>query len=263
MKYLKKFNESNHSNQIDDLCRKYNIKHYIINEDGTVDVNEDVDLSNKFLTKIPIKFGIVAGEFNIINNQLTSLEGSPNEVYGNFYCSENKLSTLKGGPKSVMGDFYCSKNQLISLEGSPDIVGKNFDCGLNQLTSFEGVTQTIGGGFYCGNNKITSFKGSPTIIKGDALYCNNNKIITLIDCPEVNVLYCTMNPISVIWSIFSRDQRLIYKVNHIYTDLWLGDGWTIQGDVFEQLYEELSDDSEDILPDNWRSELEKVGYKII
>jgi hypothetical protein len=52
MKYLKKFNES--LEDIDSICKKYGIKNYTINSDGTVDVDGDVNLLLKNLSKLPL-----------------------------------------------------------------------------------------------------------------------------------------------------------------------------------------------------------------
>lgn len=48
---------------IDTICKKFGIKNYTINEDSTIDVDGNVDLRNKGLTKIPLKFGKVSGKF--------------------------------------------------------------------------------------------------------------------------------------------------------------------------------------------------------
>ena len=58
MKYLKKFNE-----YINSICSKYGIENYTINDDGTIDVNGYVNLYNKNLTKLPLKFRNVTGDF--------------------------------------------------------------------------------------------------------------------------------------------------------------------------------------------------------
>jgi len=63
------------------------IENYTINDDGTVDVDGDVNISNKNLTEIPIQFG---------------------KVNGNFWCNNNELTTLKGVPRIVGGIFSCS-----------------------------------------------------------------------------------------------------------------------------------------------------------
>lgn len=86
---------------IDSICQEYNIKKYTINDDGTVDVDGDVDLFNNGLTELPFKFGKVTGYFNCGLNKLTSLVGSPKYVGGYFSCYNNKLKTLEGGRVSL------------------------------------------------------------------------------------------------------------------------------------------------------------------
>ncbi len=105
---------------IDSICQEYNIKKYTINDDGTVDVDGDVDLFNNGLTELPFKFGKVTGYFNCGLNKLTSLVGSPKYVGGYFSCYNNKLKTLEGGPEVVIGNYYCSNNKLINFKGIPE-----------------------------------------------------------------------------------------------------------------------------------------------
>jgi len=62
-----------------------NIENYTINDTGTVTVDGDVNLRNKRLTKIPVQFRIVYGDFNCHYNNLKSLNGSPREVGGGFF----------------------------------------------------------------------------------------------------------------------------------------------------------------------------------
>jgi hypothetical protein len=132
MKYLKRFNES--IEDIDSICKKYGIINYTVNPDGTVDVDGHVDLNNKKLTILPLKFGKVSGSFGCSNNQLTTLEYSPTSVGGHFYCNNNQLTTLEGCPKTVGGNFWCQDNQLTTLEGCPKTVGGNFWSHNNKLT---------------------------------------------------------------------------------------------------------------------------------
>ena len=145
--------ESSNDQEIHDICDKYRIKNYSINEDGSIDVDGNVDLGDKNLSKLPIKFGKVGG-FYCYNNKLTSLEGAPNHVDGNFNCKYNKLTSLDGSPGYVGGDFYCQYNQLTSLEGAPSHVGRDFYCSYNQLISLEGAPSYVGGDFYCVGNPI-------------------------------------------------------------------------------------------------------------
>ena len=74
-------------------------------------------------------------------------------ILGNFYCNDNNLTTLEGCPEEVYGNFYCGWNDnLISLKWSPKRVGRNFDCSSNNLTSLEGCPEEVEGFFNCANN---------------------------------------------------------------------------------------------------------------
>jgi hypothetical protein len=144
---------------IDSICKKFDIRNYTINEDSTIDVDGDVDLYNKRLTKLPLKFRKVSGGFYCFNNQLKSLEGSPLSVGRYFSCFNNQLKSLEGAPLSVGGYFNCISNQLKSLSGSPLSVGGNFYCDSNQLKSLSGISGKISGAIYCTNNQLRDVKG--------------------------------------------------------------------------------------------------------
>jgi hypothetical protein len=122
------------------ICKKYGITNYTINDDGSIDVNGDVDLYDFDLNELPLVFNKVTGYFN---------------------CRYNKLTTLKGSPRWVGGSFACSINQLTSLEFSPDYVGSWFDCFNNDLID-NYIETEIGGDFY-------------TSLEQDGLIINNNR----------------------------------------------------------------------------------------
>ena len=108
-------------------------KHATLNENGTYDVNGDVDLFNMNLTELPMKFGKVSGNFYCLGNKLTSLEDAPTYVGGYFNCSDNKLTSLIGSPNKIIGHFSCSGNKLTSLEGAPTNVDGSFYCRGNTI----------------------------------------------------------------------------------------------------------------------------------
>ena len=156
MKHLKPYKvfEQQSKNNLDIIyyLNKYLIKNYTINEDGTIDVNGDVDLGVYDLDKIPFKFGIVTGYFNCSNNKLTSLYGCPREVGGQFHCLSNRLTNLIGGPQEVGRDYRCDDNRcddnrLESLEGCAGDIGSTFNC-----------SSVINGDIKCRYNK---FKEEP------------------------------------------------------------------------------------------------------
>src|SRR5271157_672879 len=99
--------------QIIKWLNTYEIDNYVINDDLTIDVKDDVILYDKNLSSFPdfIKFNHVTGYFYCSDNQLTSLVGCPFSVGGDFYCSYNQLTSLVGCPFSVGGKFYCHDNK--------------------------------------------------------------------------------------------------------------------------------------------------------
>ena len=123
---------------------------------GLVDVSGNFNCSGRNLVDFKgVRFGAVTGDFNCSLNQLTSLEGAPQEVGGNFNCGHNYLTSLVGAPQEVGGSFNCSLNQLTSLEGAPQEVKGDFICSGNKLTSLEGAPQKIEGDFSCYANTVS------------------------------------------------------------------------------------------------------------
>ncbi len=139
MKYLKKFNKEIlffnkiKKYKIDEICKKYNIKNYTINPDGSIDVDDGVNLYNYRLAKLPLKFNKVNGYFYCSINELTKLEGSPVEVNGNFYCNSNKLTSFKYTPKIIRGIFDCRSNNIKTFEYFPSYVKNSFCCDSNPI----------------------------------------------------------------------------------------------------------------------------------
>jgi hypothetical protein len=69
--------------------------------------------------QLPIKFGHVAGDFDVVITGLTTLEGAPHTVGGTFMCGANKLTTLEHGPSKVGYMYVMGGNPLVSLAGFP------------------------------------------------------------------------------------------------------------------------------------------------
>jgi hypothetical protein len=187
MKHLKLF-ESFRDEDIRTICDRYWIGSYTINADGSIDVDADIDLGDVELTKLPLKFKNVNGEFYCQYNNLTSLEGCPESVSGTFECENNHLTSLEGGPKSIGGSFYCYNNRLTSLENGPKSVGDGFYCSYNNLTSLKGCPESVGGGFDCSRNKLKTFEHLPFSIGGR--------------------FNCIGNPIYKIWELFEDYSKI-------------------------------------------------------
>jgi hypothetical protein len=206
MKYIRLFEAFENIHKI---CKEYGITNYTINSDGSIDVHGSVYLIDKGLTKIPLKFRNVSGDFYCGQNKLISLEGCPKSVGGYLDCRNNKLTSLEGCPKSIGGYFDCGQNQLTSLEGCPTSVDGDFSCSNNQLTSLEWCPKSIGGYFFCSYNQLNSLEGCPKSIGGN-FHCENNKIRSFESPRHIgNSFYCKGNPIYPIWDLISPDKKWI------------------------------------------------------
>jgi hypothetical protein len=163
MKYLRLFENFNQS-EIDEICRQYKIENYTINPDGSIDVDGDVTLNWKSLTKLPLKFNKVSGYFLCTYNKLTSLDGCPNYVGKSFFCQNNELTNLIGAPIFVADNVDCSKNNITNLIGAPIKVGNTFNCSYNELTSLDGYPKEVG--------YISDYIGNPIYGIIYLFYCN-------------------------------------------------------------------------------------------
>ena len=123
--------------EVIEVCERHRIKNYTINDDLSIDVDGNVDLSSRNLEYLPLRFNYIEGSFDCSNNELKTLEGCPQTVGGDFDCHRNELKTLEGSPQTVGGDFNCHFNKLETLEGGPQTVGGDFDCYRNELKDLE------------------------------------------------------------------------------------------------------------------------------
>ena len=130
MRYLRLFKSFK---DIEQICKQYNITDYIINTDGSIDVDDNVNLYNYRLTKLPLKFNKVNGWFDCSHNKLASLEGSPIEINGGFYCNHNQLTSFEYAPKIIRGSFSCSDNNIKTFEYFPSFVKGEFWCTYNPI----------------------------------------------------------------------------------------------------------------------------------
>jgi hypothetical protein len=83
------------------------IDQWIVNNEGSIDVNGNVAFPShiKNLSKIPLRFNKVTGDFDCSGLGLKTLEDCPMEVGGTFDCTYNQLLSLDNAPKKVAGAF--------------------------------------------------------------------------------------------------------------------------------------------------------------
>jgi hypothetical protein len=139
------FKESNldEKSKIIELCKKYDIENYTINDDLSIDVDGNVIFHNIKLKEIPLKFNRVSGYFNCRFNKLTSLYNSPQWVGGNFYCYNNKLTSLEYLPKYIGGDIHCDGNKIWSFGGIPDNFRGELYCSGNPIANIWKLFESV------------------------------------------------------------------------------------------------------------------------
>lgn len=147
------------------------------NDNGTYDVNSNVDISGmriETLKSLPYAIEIVKHTFDCSLNNLTNLEGLPTSLLWSVDCSYNQLTSLEGCPEKINGTFNCKSNMLNNLKGCPKNILIDFICVRNKLTSLVGCPAIINGDFYCSRNNLTSLEGCPKEVKGN-FYITNMK----------------------------------------------------------------------------------------
>ena len=194
------------------------ISNYKVGADLIVDVNGDVDISQRRLTSIPVKFGKVTGNFDCSINKLYKLTNSPDEVHGFFECSHNQIYTLIGGPKYVVGGYYCANNQLDDLMGFPTYCSTCFDVTDNNLKTLKGCPDEVDVRFFsvsrnklmnlsngprktrdfdCSHNMITTLENGIKDVRGNFI-CTHNRLTNLYGMPSCNkILYEEGNKIEI------------------------------------------------------------------
>ena len=233
--------------EIEEWLNKFSISNYIITDDLQVSVFGNVNLNAKIEgKKLPISFKSVDGYFDISNNSLESLEGTPWSVLKDFNCSDNKLESLFGAPYKV-GDFDCSHNNLTSLSYCPKEVDGFFDCSENKIISIKGAPRTVKGHFKCSNNKIGSLKGGAKYV--DTYFdCSNNFIEDLAGGPITvgHDYICNGNRLSDLENIADEigwDLITDIRLNHVTSshdeeqNIWRYKGSEVVAHIYKPLVE--------------------------
>ena len=198
-------------NEIHSLCREYEITHYTINDDNSIDVIGDVRLDSLELTEIPLKFNRVSGHFYCHNNKLTSLKGCPEWVGGNFYCERNKLTSLEGGPKIVEMSYDCLDNRdLTTLKGCPEKVGSEFHAGSCGLSEIDFCPKECRTASFSSNYSLHSIKKFPEkCMRFDFSWTNLRTLDGLEKVEDLEEVYVSNSPLVTIFGARIKDVSMI------------------------------------------------------
>jgi len=191
--------------RIDTICEQYNIKNYLINADGSLDVNGSVNISLNGLLAIPLRFNNVTGSFYCNYNSLTSLLGCPKYVGGTFDCANNALVSINFAPNKIHRDFLCEQNPLSDLVGGPSYVNGDYSAYNTHIQTLVGCAETINGNLQVSQNHLlsTTMSGHTDIeLKGRLLTNRNSKIPNeILSCdPDTISLILKYQRHFVIWN---------------------------------------------------------------
>jgi len=136
------------------LIKKWLNDHYIrvytINEDFSIDIPNDVELSDCLFGNLPdyIQFGTFKGDFD---------------------CNDVGLTTMKGFPKHVAGNFSCYDNNLTSCEFAPEFIGESCSFTNNpELSDITGFPKYIGSDLFIRDTKLSyALIRKSLAVKGD------------------------------------------------------------------------------------------------
>lgn len=136
--YTSKKYDLNSNHEIRNWCKKHlqGIHKIHIDNDLDISVTGNVMITHR-MSRLPVKFKNVDGNFTISNVGLRTLEGCPQSVSKSFNCSMNHLTSLQHGPDYVGNGYDCSHNLLENLEHCPKISMGIFNARYNPLKTLE------------------------------------------------------------------------------------------------------------------------------
>jgi hypothetical protein len=161
-------------------------KDWEITHGGYVDIFTDCRIVAKGeLSRLPVKFGLIDGDFSVYGLGLETLENCPDVVNGSFDCSHNKLKDLLDAPETVAGEFYCTHNPLRSLHGCVDYT--EIDCRNCNLTKLDGLGHCHAVLAY--NNPLKTLHNLPTATKIlNITYNNDLALLGALTVDWLNIL---------------------------------------------------------------------------
>lgn len=140
---------------------------YEVNDDLSVTVNGSVKFfTDRALTRLPVRFRKVLGNFSVNDSWLETLDGSPLSVGGSFKAQNCELNSLEHSPREVGETFDVSTNHLTSLAHGPERVGESYDCSNNRLRSPHRLPTVVPKDLRLEKNPFEDLKGLPMKVGG-------------------------------------------------------------------------------------------------
>lgn len=196
--------------EVNHIVRRYRIRigKFKILQNGLLEIDGGFKMCDTTLTKLPLSFASVTGDFIVRSNRLTTLKGCPAVVGGDFDCKQNELTSLKFSPSSVGRHYHCQENNLGSLVGAPAEVAGSFSCFLNKLPSLLHSPKIVGQNYYASHNLLTILEGPVHV--GWNFNVAGNPLANIFGCPDhVGNVFSIDNMVP---SLYMGDKNCIVKV---------------------------------------------------
>lgn len=173
-------------------------KSVIRNKSDIIDVNGTVHINMGDYDNLPFKFGIVKGDFTVMNcHNLEDLTGFPEEVHGNITITNNgRMKSLKGFETECHGTVNISMLPIKTLEGLK-LHHKSYQLSISymkQLNSLKGCPSKTGifSLYFCPS--LTSLEHCPTDISSMLVLKSLKGITSLKGLPkeinDVHIIEC-------------------------------------------------------------------------
>jgi len=151
---------------------------YII-KNGVINVIGNVKLRG--LEHIPIKFGVIDGNFNCSFCGLLSFDNAPHTVTGNVDAQANKFINLRNCPKNIGKNLVLNGNRVLSnLQGCPETINGTLDLYGCNISSLQGISKKITKNLMLGKNMITGLSSFPDSV-GGSVDITDNYIVDISD----------------------------------------------------------------------------------
>jgi hypothetical protein len=132
--------------------KKLNLSSYKVRKDGKIDVQGNVKFDSSMIDKrfsiLPIKFGRVTGNFVAVSCGVSQMTGFPEKVDGDFDVSNNQITSLEDGPSHVGGSYIAEGNKLLTvLLGWPKFIGSDArfkNCNIQSMRGIPAGSTVVG-----------------------------------------------------------------------------------------------------------------------
>lgn len=173
--------ETDQVNRIIFYMRKWNLVNYIINDDLSVSVDEDVYIDDSKVSEIPVNFREINGNLRIDNCNFINLKGLPDKLENLLIANCRNLESLQGCTKEISNNFTLRNSSVDSLKYGPVHVGGKYHIDLKKITNLHYLATQIG--------ELCLDDCNITTLDTNGVVCIVDDVISICDTPLSRILF--------------------------------------------------------------------------